>query len=152
MDELVPKVRPMFKELICAAVSAGIYVGIATFSSQPLMISQLIKKAIPHLQQSLPVRAGEHSVICCENGRDGVPVNISKASQSRFGRGDKQPHLAALVDFFERQAGGSIKIGPGNVCLIDDDRKNVVAASRSGVHGVVFQTRGLGPTQPLSFL
>jgi len=43
MEDLTPRVRPFFKELLPAAHQAGLRLGIATFSSQPELIHSLVK-------------------------------------------------------------------------------------------------------------
>jgi len=130
---LAAEVRPVFKALIKHALEAGLSVGVATFSSQPELIAQVLVLAVPcDGIDRVVVRAGLRSV--AGDGDNPVSEEVRKRFVAH-GSG-KQEHIASIVQRIEERGGGQLE--PHAVWLIDDDENNVTQARRNGMKAIQF--------------
>lgn len=118
-EELVPHVRPEFKQLLPALLANQICVAIVTFSPQTKMIQRILESIVgPDHIGRIPIRGGDKS--WTYNGQG-----------SKHG---KQAHMASAVEELEHD--DSIRITRETTVLIDDDVNNIRHALRNGVRGV----------------
>ena len=118
-EELVPHVRPEFKQLLPALLHNQICVAVVTFSPQTSMIQRILESVVgPEHIGRIPIRGGDKT--WTYNGEG-----------SKHG---KQAHMASAVEELEQD--GSIRISRATTVLIDDDVNNIRHALRNGTRGV----------------
>ena len=115
--------------LVRQALAAGLHVGIATLSTQPQLIHQMLRMSIP-AAKDVPVRGGSGAVIC----EDRSVAVVSEASKAAVGYGGKQMHIASLIDTIAERH--SVSISASEVCLIDDDATNIMIAGQCNMVGL----------------
>merc|ERR1711934_571093 len=116
-DVLCRHVRGFIPELIGEASRRGIHVCIATFSPQTDLIREVVEMSLPGEVSSKVVIKGNDRVWELPRGSEG-----------------KQGHFAAAAREF-----GEILME--QICLIDDDNRNIGYARRHGVFGVICPAR-----------
>jgi hypothetical protein len=132
-NELAPHVRPIFTDLVSAALSSGnIHVAIVTFSKQPALIKSVLEKVLgPDVAAKIVVRGGDKSW-------------KYEGSGSMEG---KQPHMASAVEeLLHIHKSSNVEITKATTLLIDDDKRNIRIALQDGVRAIWFC-----PNQPQQF-
>ena len=122
LEDLLPHVRPVFVQLVQAALEHNIQVGIVTFSGQTKMIREVLEHTVgvPGAHQ-IPIRGGDRSWrYQGEGSLDG-----------------KQAHMASAVEELETRQ-PETKITKATTLLIDDDRKNIRFALHDGTRAIWF--------------
>lgn len=122
LDELLPHVRPVFVQLMQAALEHNIQVAIVTFSGQTKMIREVLERTVglPEAPQ-IPIRGGDRSWrYQGEGSLDG-----------------KQAHMASAVEEMETRQ-PETNITKATTLLIDDDRKNIRFALYDGTRAIWF--------------
>lgn len=132
LEELLPHVRPVFVQLMQAALEQNIQVAIVTFSGQTKMIREVLEHTV-----GLPA------------GADLIPIRGGDRSWRYQGEGShdgKQAHMASAVEELETRQ-PEIKISKATTLLIDDDRKNIRFALYDGTRAI-----WLNPDKPHKLL
>ena len=126
-QELLSHVRPMFAQLLQAAMERNMWMAVVTFSPQIELISTILTHLVGRLSlHKIPIRGG-HS---------------SQWRYAGMGSQDgKQGHMASAVEELEQRFHADIT--KRSTVLLDDDAKNVRIALRNGVRAVWFN-----PKQP----
>eukprot|EP00526_Cylindrotheca_closterium_P023879 CAMPEP_0113620090 /NCGR_PEP_ID=MMETSP0017_2-20120614/10224_1 /TAXON_ID=2856 /ORGANISM="Cylindrotheca closterium" /LENGTH=197 /DNA_ID=CAMNT_0000529721 /DNA_START=108 /DNA_END=701 /DNA_ORIENTATION=- /assembly_acc=CAM_ASM_000147 len=122
LEELLPHVRPVFVQLMQAALEYDIQVAIVTFSGQTKMIREVLEHTVglPGAHQ-IPIRGGDRSWrYQGEGSLDG-----------------KQAHMASAVEELETRQ-PETKITKATTLLVDDDRKNIRFALYDGTRAIWF--------------
>jgi hypothetical protein len=122
LEELLPHVRPVFVQLMQAAVEHDIQVAIVTFSVQSKLVLGVLEHTVgmPAAHQ-IPIRGGDRSWRYeGEGSLDG-----------------KQAHMASAVEELETRNQG-VQITKSSTLLIDDDRKNIRVALRDSTRAIWF--------------
>lgn len=121
-DELIPHVRPEFRDLVVAALQTGsIHVAIVTFSKQPALIKGVLDTVLgTELASKVAVRGGDRSW-------------RYEGAGSKDG---KQAHMASAVEELEQH--DNVEITKSTTLLIDDDKRNIRIAMEDGVRAVWF--------------
>jgi hypothetical protein len=134
LEELLPHVRPVFAQLIQAALQNNIHVAICTFTSQIKLVRGVLDYMVGiDAAQKIPIRGGDRSWQY-NNGVGGGSLE------------GKQPHMASAVEELETRReyyDTVVEISKKTTLLIDDDSKNIRFA-------LVDQTRAiwLNPKKP----
>ena len=124
LEELFPHVRPVFAQLIQAAVDSDIQVAVVTFSVQ----TRYVRGVLDHIvgiqaSQQIPIRGGDRSWTYQGSGSlDG-----------------KQPHIASAVEELESRF--DIQIARYSTLLIDDDHRNIKYALHNGTRAIWFNPK-----------
>lgn len=122
LEELTPHFRPIFTDLLTAALdSASMQVAVVTFSRQPDLIRRVLDTAI----------GNERAARIVIRGNDPSWTYEGRGSQH-----GKQPHMASAVEELEQSS--HAKITKSSTLLIDDDQRNVKIALENGVRAVLF--------------
>jgi len=116
-EALARHVRDFVPDLLVEASRRGLHVCIATFSPQTDLIRQVVEITLPADLSSKMVIKGNDRVWELPRGCEG-----------------KQAHLAAAAQEFGH-------ISMEQICLIDDDNRNIAFARRNGVFGVYCPAR-----------
>jgi hypothetical protein len=133
LEELIPHVRPVFAQLIQAALLNNIHVAICTFTSQIKLVRGVLDYMVGiEAAQKIPIRGGDRSWQYKGGSLEG-----------------KQPHMASAVEELETTRRELyydtvlVEISKKTTLLIDDDSKNIRFA-------LVDQTRAiwLNPKKP----
>lgn len=125
LEELLPHVRPVFAQLIPAALENDIHVGIVTFTSQT---STIVRGVLDHI---LGAQAASQ-----------IPIRGSDRTWRYEGTGSmdgKQPHIASAVEELETHF--NVEITKATTLLIDDDVRNIRYALNDGTRAVWFNPR-----------
>jgi len=120
--ELLPHVRPMFRELIPAALDEGIHVAVVTFSTQIDTIRYILDQITDHRGAEIPIRGGFGG-----NKTFNYEGNGSVAG--------KQAHMASAVEELEARNMG-LRLKRASTLLIDDDKANIRHALENGVRAI----------------
>ena len=125
-DRLVSRLILQFRELIRAALKAGIFVAIVTFSIQTDLIIDALKHVFPACCRKIPVFGNDKSWDCsCAMMREFYKKEVTK-------RDGKLPHMcAAAASSAKRKCKKPIIFS--DVLLIDDDKDNITSARAQGV-------------------
>ena len=113
-DELRRHVRPVFKCLLNAAINEGMHVGVATFSEQKTLISNVMSNAFPH-GGYIPIEGR-----CCGESHG------------------KNKHIDAVIKDINLHEQNGPQISKETSLLIDDDRRNVELATKAGYKALRF--------------
>jgi hypothetical protein len=125
MEELFPHVRPVFCDLIQAAVAHDIQVAVVTFSVQTPYVRGVLDYICGiQASQQIPIRGGDRSW-------------QYKGSGSLEG---KQSHMASAVEELESRC-AEVELSKNTTLLIDDDARNIRAALRDGTRAVWFNPK-----------
>lgn len=126
LEELYPHVRPVFAQLIQAAVEdPDLHVAIVTFSHQANLVKGVLEHIVgPEAAQQIPVRGGDRSW-------------QYKGAGSLDG---KQPHMASAVEELESRNGG-VQVSKATTLLIDDDVRNIRFALMDGTRALWFNPK-----------
>jgi hypothetical protein len=120
LEELLPHVRPVFAQLIQAALANNIHVAIVTFTTQIKFVRGVLESITPHAEK--------------------IPIRGSDRSWSYNGEGSqegKQPYMASAVEELEHKS-SDIRISKQTTLLIDDDARNIRYALADGTRAVWF--------------
>ena len=131
LDELLPHVRPVFTQLIRAAVDANIKVAVVTFSPQIKIIRGVLDHIVGiEVSQGIPIRGGDRSW-------------QYKGGGSKKG---KQSHMASAVEELETH-NKDLEVTKSTTLLLDDDANNIR-------HALVDHTRAIwfNPKKPNDLL
>ena len=121
LEELVPHVRPVFAQLIQAALANGLHVAIVTFTTQIKFVRGVLEAIIPAHADKIPIRGSDRSwSYNGEGSQDG-----------------KQPYMASAVEELEHRS-NDIRISKQTTVLIDDDARNIRYALADGTRAVWF--------------
>jgi hypothetical protein len=135
MEELFPHVRPVFCDLIQAAVAHDIQVAVVTFSVQTPYVRGVLDYICGiQASQQIPIRGGDRSW-------------QYKGSGASMMEG-KQSHMASAVEELESRCGDGddddarvLEISKNTTLLIDDDARNIRAALRDGTRALWFNPK-----------
>mmetsp|Transcript_13822 Transcript_13822/g.19339 ORF Transcript_13822/g.19339 Transcript_13822/m.19339 type:complete len:195 (-) Transcript_13822:1246-1830(-) len=116
--ELSKHVRPLFRDLIAAAIAEGIYVAVVTFTPQTGFVAEVLERTFGEKGRQIPIRGNDRSWKFSGNGS-------SKG---------KQPHMASAVAELEGVYGADIT--KETTLLIDDDAKNIRVSLHEGVRAI----------------
>lgn len=118
--ELLPHVRPIFRELIQAAVHKNIQVAIVTYTPQVGMVRTVLEDIVGHdAAERIPIRGNDRSWQYTGSGsKDG-----------------KQAHMASAVEEILSHHPG-MTFAKNTTLLIDDDPKNIRHALKDGTRAV----------------
>ena len=120
-EALIPFVRPMFRDLLQAAVARQqMQIAIVTFTPQIALVRGV-------LEQIVGPQAAER-----------IPIRGSDRSWHYYGAGSlegKQPHMASAVEELTANNPG-IVVAKNTTLLIDDDPKNVRSALQDGTRAI----------------
>jgi hypothetical protein len=108
LEELLPHVRPVFAQLIPAALDNDIHVAIVTFTCQIRLVRGVLEKIVGVPKTML------------------IPIRGNDRSWQYKGMGSmdgKQAFMASAVE--ELEHGNSVEITKKSTLLIDDDAKNI---------------------------
>ena len=121
-EELVPFIRPIFADLLRAAVAHNLHVSIVTFTGQIHLVRAVLDTTVGHpAAERIPIRGNDRSWHYSGAGSmDG-----------------KQPHTASAVEELVAHNPG-IHITKNTTVLIDDDRKNIRHALKDGTRAIWF--------------
>ena len=124
-EELLPFVRPMFADLIRAAVKNNnntMQVAIVTYTGQIHLVRAVLEATVGiQAAERIPIRGNDRSWVYSGAGSlDG-----------------KQPHMASAVEELVTNNPG-IHITKLSTLLIDDDRKNIRHALKEGTRAIWF--------------
>jgi hypothetical protein len=124
LEELFPHVRPVFAQLIQAAVDNDMQVAVVTFSVQ----SRYVRGVLDHIvgiqaSQQIPIRGGDRSWQYHGSG-------------SLAG---KQSHMASAVEELEGRF--HVQISKQSTLLIDDDVRNIRFALGDGTRATWFNPK-----------
>ena len=125
LEELLPHVRPVFAQLMQAAVENEIQVAIVTYTGQ----IGLVRGVLDH---TLGAQAATQ-----------IPIRGNDRSWRYEGDGSmdgKQPHMASAVEELESRFPG-VEITKATTLLIDDDAKNIRYALNDGTRAIWFNPR-----------
>jgi hypothetical protein len=126
MEELFPHVRPVFCDLIQAAVAHDMQVAVVTFSVQTPYVRGVLDYICGiQASQQIPIRGGDRSW-------------QYKGSGSLDG---KQSHMASAVEELESQCAAEVELSKNTTLLIDDDARNIRAALRDGTRAIWFNPK-----------
>jgi hypothetical protein len=136
LEELIPHVRPVFSQLIQAAVESNIHVAVVTFSSQVSIVRGVLDYMVGiQASQQIPIRGGDRSW---------------KYKGGGSTRG-KQAHMASAVEELEAathhgksgEEGGSdgVHITKNTTLLLDDDANNIRFALSEHVRAIWFNPK-----------
>ena len=121
VEELYPRIRPVFAQLIQAAQEHDIQVAVVTFSAQTKFVRGVLDHIVgTEAAQQIPIRGGDRSW-------------QYKGGGSHDG---KQPHMASAVEELETRF--EVKISKRTTLLIDDDGRNIEHALRDGTCAIWF--------------
>jgi len=120
LEELYPHVRPVFADLIEAAVEDEMKVAVVTFTRQVQLVRGILDQIVgPEASQRIPIRGGDRS----------WKYNGGGSLQG------KQPHMASAVEELESRHEG-LQITRNSTLLIDDDQSNIRTALTNGVRAI----------------
>jgi hypothetical protein len=124
LEELFPHVRPVFAQLIQAAVDNDMQVAVVTFSVQ----SRYVRGVLDHIvgiqaSQQIPIRGGDRSW----------------QYQGPGSLAGKQSHMASAVE--ELEARFEVQISKQSTLLIDDDVRNIRFALGDGTRAIWFNPK-----------
>jgi len=124
-EELSRWVRDPFRQLIQAALKAGIFVAIVTFSIQTDLIIDALKHVFPRCCKKIPVFGNDESWDCsC--------AMMKKFYKKTVARQGKLTHMcAAAASSLKKRCKKPIVCS--DVLLIDDDKNNINTARDQGV-------------------
>lgn len=128
--DLSTHVRPLFKQLIHAAVQSGIKVAVVTFSPQVGHVLDVLEITFPEISGSIPIRGDDRSWSYEGNG-------------SKHG---KQGHMASAAEELLAMH-PNLEISRNSTLLIDDDANNIKIALHDGVRAI-----WLNPTNSIGLL
>jgi len=137
--EIEPKIRPVFRELIVAAVASKLRVAIVSFSGQQNVIRGALNIAFP----------GVDFILRCSDKQ----WNVSEKTLRGYFRcipesPAKLKHLySAAAQLCQADKENRVVIKPANIVLIDDDEQNVKNARNNDVRAIQ-----LIPDDPKGFL
>lgn len=122
LEELLPHVRPVFVQLIQAAIESDIQVAIVTFSVQSKLVRSVLEQTVGiAAANEIPIRGGDRSWRYeGEGSLDG-----------------KQAHMASAVEELETRNQG-VQIAKSSTLLIDDDRNNIRFALHDSTRAIWF--------------
>eukprot|EP00934_Nitzschia_sp_Nitz4_P005386 Nitzschia sp. Nitz4//scaffold1_size375055//159883//160470//NITZ4_000264-RA/size375055-processed-gene-0.355-mRNA-1//1//CDS//3329541009//5376//frame0 len=123
LEDLYPHVRPVFAQLLQAAVEDGdLHIAIVTFSRQ----ISIVRGILDHI---VGTEASQH-----------IPIRGADRSWEYRGKGSmrgKQPFMASAVQEIESTKGG-VQISKATTLLIDDDSNNIRSALKDGTRAIWF--------------
>jgi hypothetical protein len=133
LEELIPHVRPVFSQLIQAAVESDIHVAVVTFSSQVSIVRGVLDYMVGiQASQQIPIRGGDRSW---------------KYKGGGSTRG-KQAHMASAVEELEathgrndEEGGSCVHITKNTTLLLDDDANNIRFALSEHVRAIWFNPK-----------
>jgi nucleoside diphosphate kinase len=119
-EELTTHVRPIFAQLIQAAVSRNIQVAVVTFTPQIKFVRAVLESIVGHeAAERIPIR-----------GNDRTWQYVGAGSMD-----GKQPHMASAAEELMTH-NPNIKITKATTLLIDDDAKNIRFALGDGTRAI----------------
>ena len=121
LEELFPHIRPVYAQLIQAAVDSDIHVAVVTFTSQIKFVRGVLDHIVGETaSQKIPIRGNDRSwEYNGEGSKDG-----------------KMPHMASAVEELETRF--NVEIHRNTTLLLDDDARNIRYALKNGVRGIWF--------------
>lgn len=161
-EQLERWIRPVFRNLISAALQTNMRIAFVSFSGQADFINEALRIAFG-------ARA-EQFVVRCSDKKWGLKDDVFSRMFPRAKQNDasKLSHICSAATFFnngdkENSNPQTSNIQPHNIVLIDDDQDNVVDAGKHDVHSVHMDTNnpskflkrleelcGIALTSPLS--
>jgi len=120
-EELSRQVRPMFRDLIPAALDEGLHVAVVTFSTQIDTIRYILDELTDNRAGDIPIRGGFAGRAFDYDGKGSTE--------------GKQAHMASAAEELEARNAG-LKIARETTLLVDDDTKNIRFALQNGVRAV----------------
>lgn len=139
-DELARQVRPVFHELVGAAVASGLGIAVVSFSSQHHLIREALAIALPNVNFILR---------CSDNQWSVQEQHLRRYFPRAKGSPAKLKHVFSAVQQLTQanKENSMDEVAPNNIVLIDDDQKNIEHARRNGMVGILMR-----PPEPARFL
>ena len=127
-DELLDHIQPWAKCLMRAVLEhSQVILAVATFSSQPAMIRNLLRKLYPKSKAKI-----DKIAVCANTGFHLLPYFALATSDASVG---KNIHLKQVLEHVLAHDG--LSLTNANLLLLDDDPANIQAAVRHGFHGCI---------------
>eukprot|EP00548_Thalassiothrix_antarctica_P000792 CAMPEP_0194144984 /NCGR_PEP_ID=MMETSP0152-20130528/13925_1 /TAXON_ID=1049557 /ORGANISM="Thalassiothrix antarctica, Strain L6-D1" /LENGTH=185 /DNA_ID=CAMNT_0038845011 /DNA_START=99 /DNA_END=656 /DNA_ORIENTATION=- len=120
-EELLTNVRPIFRDLIPAALDEGMHVAVVTFSTQLDKIRYILDELTNNRAGDIPIRGGFAGRTFDHDGKGSTE--------------GKQAHMASAAEELEARNSG-LKITRETTLLVDDDTKNIRFALQNGVRAI----------------
>jgi len=158
-DELFPHIRPVFAQLIVAALTTAsmsdgnvIEIAVVTFSFQTRFVRGVIDHIIEvGLDHDTSNKLGLIGIGGGVDTSNKIPIRGGDRSWRYTGSGSiegKQPHMASAVeeletlrDFRQQQQQSAAPITRKSTLLLDDDHRNIRHALDNGVRAIWFDPK-----------
>jgi len=125
-ETLARNVRPVFKDIVPAALQCGIQVSIVTISRQSKLVADVLRIGFPCDTSGILIRGGQRGRLVTETG---------EADELIHDGSRKEPHINSILHARHRL--GEEHLVASQVLLVDDDLFNVEEALDNGHRAVI---------------